>query len=416
MTAADTKATPHETLDEDTLFDSVESVIEAVRQGEIVIVTDDANRENEGDFIMAGECVSETAINFMAQHGRGLICTTATRDRLADLGLSRMRTKGKGDPFNTAFMDSVDAATGISTGISARDRAETIRLIVNDDSVPNDLVSPGHMFPIEALAGGVLVRAGHTEASVDLAVQAGYKPVGVICEILKPNGEMARVPELRALADTHGLRMTSVAALIAYRRKRERLIEFLHEVHMPTHVGDFRMHLYRSHADNENHLALVRGDITTDEPVLIRVHSECLTGDVFGSMRCDCGQQLQEAMRMVAREDRGVILYMRQEGRGIGLANKIHAYHLQEQGMDTVEANQHLGFDADLREYGVGAQIITDLGIKSMRLITNNPRKIIGLEAHGLEIAERVSLVLPPTEHNADYLKAKQEKLGHLLW
>ena len=397
------------------MLDPVEQVIEAVGRGEIVVITDDENRENEGDVVLAGEKVSDQAINFMITHGRGLLCTTLSQEQSDRLGLKPMPPKGSGDAFGTAFMESVDAANGIGTGISAHDRAETIRVLVDADSKAGDLVSPGHTFPLAAAPGGVLQRAGHTEASVDLARLAGLEPAGVICEILREDGHMARFPELREFAKKHGLLMTSIAELIAYRRQTEKLIEFVREVELPTRHGKFALRLYHSLPDNEHHIALVMGDVTTEEPVLARVHSECLTGDVLGSLRCDCGNQLHEAMEMIGEEGRGVVLYMRQEGRGIGLAKKIHAYALQEQGLDTVEANEELGFDADLRDYGVGAQMLCDVGISRLRLITNNPRKIVGLEGYNLEISERVPIICESTEHSEKYLRTKKEKLGHLL-
>ncbi|MFC1498359.1 bifunctional 3,4-dihydroxy-2-butanone-4-phosphate synthase/GTP cyclohydrolase II [Verrucomicrobiota bacterium] len=397
------------------MFNDIEEVVEAFKRGEMVIIVDDENRENEGDLVMAAEKITDKAVNFMAKHGRGLICVTMTREALDKLGLARMASKGSGDAFKTSFMESVDAARGITTGISAHDRAETIRILVDDKSSGSDIVSPGHTFPLEAREGGVLRRAGHTEASVDLAIIAGLKPAGVICEILRDDGHMARRTDLREFAETHHLKMTSIAELIAYRHKKDKIVEFVREVALPTRHGKFKLKLYRSIMDNEYHMALTMGDIKSCETVLVRVHSQCLTGDVFGSLRCDCGHQLNTAMEMVGQEGVGAILYMSQEGRGIGIANKIHAYELQEKGMDTVEANEHLGFNADLRDYGVGAQILCDLGLKKIRLITNNPRKVIGLEGYGLEISERIPLVCEPTEHSAKYLETKKEKMGHLL-
>ena len=398
------------------MFDPVDEVIGALLNGDLVVVTDDETRENEGDLILAGEKVTDRAVNFMATHGRGLICVAMTPGRLRELGLQRMSRRGKGDAFDTAFMDSVDAAHGTTTGISAADRAQTIRVLAGECSVPADLVSPGHIFPLAARRGGVLRRAGHTEAAVDLARLAGLSPVGVICEILREDGQMARLPELRGFAAQHGLKMTSIADLIAYRRRKEKLIELVRSVALPTHYGNFRLYLYRAEIADEHHLALVSGDLSTVDAPLVRVHSECLTGDVFGSERCDCGRQLHGAMEMVAQEPAGVVVYMRQEGRGIGLANKLHAYALQqEEGLDTVEANERLGFKADLRDYGLGAQILVDLGLRRIRLITNNPKKVVGLEGHGLEIVQRVPLVCPATEHSEHYLQTKREKLGHLL-
>lgn len=396
------------------MFDRVEDVIDDIRQGRMVVITDDENRENEGDLVMSAERVTDQAINFMTKHGRGLICVAMAREQLEHLGIVRMATRSGGDAHRTAFMESVDAAHGITTGISARDRAHTIKVLLDPSSTRKDLVSPGHTFPLEAMSGGLLRRAGHTEASVDLAVLAGLNPSGVICEILREDGEMARLPELKEFAVLHGLKMTSIADLIAYRHKTDKLVEFVREVNFPTRYGKFMLRLYNSLVDEKSHIALTLGKLGPD-PTLVRVHSECLTGDVFGSLRCDCGNQLQMAMEMIAREDSGVLLYMRQEGRGIGLVNKIHAYALQDQGQDTVEANESLGFKADLRDYGIGAQILENLGLKKIRLLTNNPRKVVGLEAYGLEIVERVSIIPDGNEHSNKYLQTKRDKLGHLL-
>ena len=397
------------------IFDPIEDVIADMRRGKMVVITDDENRENEGDLVMAADKVTDRAINFMARFGRGLICVAMTKERLEKLNVRSMVNRGGGDHFGTAFMESVDAREGISTGISAHDRARTIKLLVTPEAQRADLVSPGHVFPLEAKEGGVLRRTGHTEASVDLARLAGLHPAGVICEIMKDDGSMARLPELTKFAKKHGLKIASIANLIAYRRKEERLVDLVRTVDMPTRFGMFKLKLYHSVSDDENHLALVMGDPRKVRSPLVRVHSECLTGDVFGSLRCDCGDQLAKAMQMVAKEKVGVVLYMRQEGRGIGLANKLHAYALQEKGLDTVEANVKLGFKADLRDYGVGAQILADLGLSRIRLITNNPRKVIGLKAYGLSITERVPLVLPATEHSKRYLATKKSKLGHYL-
>lgn len=395
-------------------FNSIEPVIADVRKGKMVIVVDDADRENEGDLIMAGQHVTPAAINFMAKHGRGLICVPTTNERLQQLGIGRM-VKENREVFTTDFQVSVDAARGISTGISAADRAKTIELMASPTAVPDDLVQPGHVFPLRAKAGGVLQRAGHTEAAVDLTVLAGCRPIGVICEIMNDDGTMARLPELLKFAKRHRLKICTMADLIQHRRTREKLVERVEAVKMPTEYGEFDLYLYRSKLDDQHHLALVYGEVAGKTGVLVRVHSECLTGDVFGSRRCDCGPQLHQAMRQVAAAGRGVIVYMRQEGRGIGLAPKIKAYKLQEQGFDTVEANQKLGYGMDLREYGLGAQILTDLGLQKIRLLTNNPKKIVGLEGYGLEIIEQVPIKVKPNPHNARYLKAKREKMGHLL-
>ena len=395
-------------------FDSIESVIADIRRGKMVIVVDDADRENEGDLVLAGQHVTPAAVNFMAKHGRGLICVPTTSERLEQLGVGRMVRQNR-ESFRTDFQVSVDAARGITSGISAADRAKTIELMAAPTALADDLVQPGHVFPLRARPGGVLQRAGHTEAAVDLVTLAGARPIGVICEIMNDDGTMARLPQLRAFARKHRLKLCTIEDLIEHRRTREKLVERVEVVKLPTEYGDFDLYLYRSKLDDQNHLALVRGDVAGKPGVLVRVHSECLTGDVFGSRRCDCGPQLHQAMRQVADVGRGVIVYMRQEGRGIGLAPKIKAYKLQEQGYDTVEANQKLGYGMDLREYGLGAQILTDLGLKTIRLMTNNPKKVVGLEGYGLEIVEQVPIRVKANPHNARYLKTKREKLGHLL-
>ncbi|HWI58590.1 MAG TPA: bifunctional 3,4-dihydroxy-2-butanone-4-phosphate synthase/GTP cyclohydrolase II [Bacillota bacterium] len=395
-------------------FDSIEAVITDLQQGKMVIVVDDADRENEGDLIMAGQFVTPAAVNFMAKFGRGLICVPTTSERLQQLGIERMVRQNR-ETFKTDFQVSVDAARNITTGISAADRAETIKIMADPTAVPEDLVQPGHIFPLRARPGGVLQRAGHTEAAVDLVQLAGCRPIGVICEIMNDDGTMARLPELLKFAKKHHLRIGTIADLIEFRRTREKLVERVEVVKMPTEYGDFNLHLYQSKVDGQHHLALVCGEVVGKENVLVRVHSECLTGDVFGSRRCDCGPQLHHAMRRVAEAGCGVVVYMRQEGRGIGLAPKIKAYKLQEQGYDTVEANQKLGFGMDLREYGLGAQILADLGLKTIRLLTNNPRKVVGLEGYGLTIVEQLPVRVKPNPHNARYLKTKREKLGHLL-
>ena len=395
-------------------FNSIEAVTEDLRRGKMVIVVDDADRENEGDLIMAAQFISPETVNFMAKHGRGLICVPTTSERLQQLGIERMVRQNR-ETFKTDFQVSVDAARRITTGISAADRAETIRIMAEPTAVPEDLVQPGHVFPLRARPGGVLQRAGHTEAAVDLVKLAGFRPIGVICEIMSDDGSMARLRELRKFARQHRLKICTIADLIHFRRTREKLVERVEVVRMPSDYGDFDLHLYRSKIDGQHHLALVCGEVAGKPGVLVRVHSECLTGDVFGSRRCDCGTQLHQAMRQVAQEGRGVIVYMRQEGRGIGLAPKIKAYKLQEQGYDTVEANQKLGFGMDLREYGIGAQILADLGLRTIRLLTNNPRKVVGLEGYGLEIVEQVPIKIKPNLYNQRYLKTKREKLGHLL-
>jgi 3,4-dihydroxy 2-butanone 4-phosphate synthase/GTP cyclohydrolase II len=396
------------------VFNTIESVVADIRAGKMVIVVDDADRENEGDLIMAAQRVTPEAVNFMAKFGRGLICAPTTSERLQQLGVERMVRLNR-EVFKTDFQVSVDAARGITTGISAADRAETIRVLADPTAVPEDLVQPGHVFPLRAKPGGVLQRAGHTEAAVDLVRLAGSRPIGVICEIMNDDGSMARLPELRKFAKRHRLKICTIQDLIEYRRTREKLVERVEVVRMPTEYGDFDLYLYRSKTDNQHHLALVHGAVAGKKDVLVRVHSECLTGDVFGSRRCDCGPQLHQAMRQVTEAGSGVIVYMRQEGRGIGLAPKIKAYKLQEQGYDTVEANRKLGYDMDLREYGLGAQILVDLGLKTIRLLTNNPKKVVGLEGYGLEIVAQVPIRVKPNPHNLHYLKTKREKLGHLL-
>ncbi|MBM3876044.1 MAG: bifunctional 3,4-dihydroxy-2-butanone-4-phosphate synthase/GTP cyclohydrolase II [Verrucomicrobia bacterium] len=395
-------------------FDSIEAVLADLRRGRMVIVVDDADRENEGDLIMAAEFATPTAVNFMAKHGRGLICVPTTSDRLKQLGIERMVTQNR-ETFRTDFQVSVDAATGVTTGISAADRARTIEVMAGPTAVPEDLVQPGHVFPLRAKPGGVLQRAGHTEAAVDLVKLAGCRPIGVICEIMDDDGEMARLPALLKFSRRHKLRIYSIEQLIQHRRQRERLVERVEVVKLPTEFGDFDLHLYRSATDGQHHVALVKGEVAGARNVLVRVHSECLTGDVFGSRRCDCGPQLHEAMRRVAAEGAGVVVYMRQEGRGIGLAPKIRAYKLQERGLDTVEANLKLGYPMDLREYGLGAQILCDLGIQTIRLLTNNPKKVVGLHGYGIEIVGQLPLKIPANPHNEGYLKAKRDKLGHLI-
>ena len=397
-----------------TKFDPLEKVVADLKKGRIVIVIDDADRENEGDLIMAAECVTPQAVNFMAKFGRGLICVPTTSERLKQLGIEQMVVQNR-DSFKTDFQVSVDAACGVTTGISAADRAHTIALMADPTAVPGNLVQPGHVFPLRAKGGGVLQRAGHTEAAVDLVKLAGCRPIAVICEIMSDDGSMARLPELMKFARRHRLRICTIEELIKFRRRREKLIEKIETVNMPTDFGDFELHLYRSHVDGQHHVALVKGDVAGKNGVLVRVHSECLTGDVFGSRRCDCGPQLHQAMRRIASEGSGVIVYMRQEGRGIGLGPKIQAYKLQERGYDTVEANKKLGYPMDLREYGLGAQILVDLGLKTIRLLTNNPKKVVGLEGYGLEIMEQLPIKVQPNPHNQRYLKTKRDKLGHLL-
>lgn len=397
-------------------FSTIEAALDAIKKGRPVIVTDDARRENEGDLICAAEKISPEIINFMTQQGRGLICTALHSRQVRKLALAAMRSRGKpGDHYGTAFLESVDARDGVSTGISAHDRAKTVQVLIDENSSESDLVSPGHMFPLLAMDGGVLQRAGHTEAAMDLARLAGCAPGGVICEILNDDGTMARLPDLEKFASQHDLLMISIADLIAYRRKTEKQVKFIRTIRFPTESGIFQLRLYESLLDGEHHLALVMGEPEKQESPLVRVHSECLTGDVFHSMRCDCGLQLHRSMQMVGEAGHGVVLYMRQEGRGIGLAAKIHAYELQDGGLDTVEANEHLGYEADLRDYGIGAQILTDLGLHKIRLLTNNPRKVVGLEGYGLMITERIPIVCEPGKDNAYYLATKRDKLGHIL-
>jgi len=393
---------------------TIPEAIEDIKAGKFVIVVDDEDRENEGDFIMAAEKVTPEAINFMAVHGRGLICMPVTGERLDELKIPMMASNNTSH-FGTAFTVSVEAKQGTSTGISAADRARTVQTIIDPKTKFEDLVMPGHMFPLRARDGGVLVRAGQTEATIDLARLAGLYPAGVCCEIMNEDGTMARLPQLEVIARKLGLKIVSVADLIAYRYRHERLVHRIAEAKLPTPYGDFTVIAYKSTTDPDEHLAMVMGDVATDEPVLVRVHSQCLTGDVFHSLRCDCGEQIEMAMQRISEEGRGVVLYMRQEGRGIGLHNKIKAYALQEKGMDTVEANLSLGFKADPRDYGIGAQILADLGVRNMRLMTNNPKKMSGLESYGLKITEQLPITTQPNPHNRRYLQTKQKKLGHLL-
>ncbi len=395
-------------------FNTIDEAIEDIAKGKMVILVDDEDRENEGDLCMAAEKVSASAINFMAKHGRGLICLSLSPQRVEDLQLPMM-TDDNTSQFGTAFTVSIEAKKGVTTGISAADRATTILTAIDPKAGPDDLARPGHVFPLRAKPGGVLQRAGQTEGSVDLARLAGLYPAGVICEIMSDDGTMARVPELTEFARKHSLKIVTVKDLIHYRVRTERFVKRISDVKLPTEFGDFRAVAYTNDMDTNTHIALVKGEIKPEDAVLVRVHSECLTGDVFGSRRCDCGEQLHKAMEMVNKEGKGVILYMRQEGRGIGLANKLRAYELQDKGLDTVEANIKLGFKPDLRDYGIGAQILVDLGVRKMRLMTNNPKKIVGLEGYGLKVVERVAIESRPHEKNIIYLQTKKKKLGHML-
>jgi 3,4-dihydroxy 2-butanone 4-phosphate synthase/GTP cyclohydrolase II len=398
----------------DPVFASIDEAIGDIAAGRFVIVVDDEDRENEGDLTIAADRITPEAINFMARFGRGLICTALTPERLDQLGVPLMVERNTA-PYGTAFCVSVEARAGVSTGISAADRAATVGALVDPATRPEDLTRPGHMFPLRAAPGGVLKRAGQTEAAVDLARMAGLSPAGVICEVMNEDGTMARVPELSRFGRRHGIRLITIADLIRHRLRTERLVKRIAQPKLPTRLGEFRLIAYESEAENKTHLALVMGTIGPDDDVLVRVHSECLTGDVFGSVRCDCGLQLDLALERIAQEGKGVLVYLRQEGRGIGLVNKLLAYELQDQGKDTVEANESLGFKADQRDYGIGAQMLTDLGCRRIRVMTNNPRKFVGLRAYGLEIVERVPLEVRPHSETVSYLRAKKQKLGHIL-
>jgi len=403
-----------DTQTETSVFSTVEEALEEIRQGRMVVVCDDEDRENEGDLTMAAQFVTPEAINFMATHGRGLICLSLTPERCDELHLDLMAAKNE-SPFETPFTVSIEAAEGVTTGISAADRARTIQVAIDPDSTPRDVVQPGHVFPLKSKPGGVLERTGQTEAAVDLARLAGLNPSGVICEIMNEDGTMARVPDLVPYCERHGLKMITVADLIAYRRKHDRLVERVVSTSLPTAFGEFTAVGYRALIDEKHHVAMVKGDVAGKDDILVRVHSECLTGDVFHSLRCDCGEQLDSALAMIEQEGQGVLLYLSQEGRGIGLLNKLRAYKLQEEGFDTVDANLKLGLPADLRDYGIGAQILGDLGLTSIRILTNNPKKIIGLEGYGLSVTEQVPIQASPNPHNQAYLDAKRDKMGHVL-
>ena len=395
-------------------FATIEEAIEEIRRGRMIVVCDDENRENEGDLVMGAQFATSDAVNFMATHARGLICLALTAERCDELNLNLMTAKNEA-PLQTAFTVSIEAAEGVTTGISAHDRARTIQVAIDPSSGPDDLHIPGHVFPLKAKDGGVLERTGHTEASVDLARLAGLNPAGVICEIMNDDGTMARIPDLASYCELHGLKMVTIADLIAYRRQEEKLVERIVSTALPTEFGEFTAVGYRSLVDDKHHVAMVKGEVDGKDDVLVRVHSECLTGDVFHSLRCDCGEQLEAALAMIEREGTGVLLYLSQEGRGIGLLNKLRAYKLQEEGLDTVDANLRLGLPADLRDYGIGAQILQDLGLGSIRILTNNPKKIIGLEGYGLSVTEQVPIVSVSNPHNEAYLATKRDRMGHTL-